>query len=176
MASHCRRNQFFIVNGRHAKKKQAFVAWIIGTICFGLLIILSLHWLRKTTPMHNTNETSVSSELVNEDDASLGTLISTEMTSRGAISTYSSDKGLQDTAHALLQNYREAENCLLIRSGYLDLFGNTWSCTVSFGNAVEVCFVSEDQGGKKCEVKVLRMEESQWEEVYGGDQALPGTG
>ena len=47
---------------------------------------------------------------------------------------------------------------------------------MSFGNAVEVCFVVEEQDSQECEVRILRMEESQWEEVYDGGQALLGTG
>ena len=142
------------------KRTHTPLVWIIGGICSCLLVLLE----------------QASVELTDDSNSFLETPVAIEKTEQGTVSTYSSHKGLQDTAYALLQRYRESKNCLLIRSGYLDLFGNTWSCTVSFGNAVEVCFVVEEQDSQECEVRILRMEESQWEEVYDGGQALLGTG
>ena len=158
------------------KRTHTPLVWIIGGICSCLLVLLAIYCLRDTFLIHDSDEEQASVELTDDSNSFLETPVAIEKTEQGTVSTYSSHKGLQDTAYALLQRYRESKNCLLIRSGYLDLFGNTWSCTVSFGNAVEVCFVVEEQDSQECEVRMLRMEESQWEEVYDGGQALLGTG
>ena len=172
MAGNRRRHQFSVVQRRDMKTKPRYLAGIVGGICCCLLILLICYLVGDISSVYNIDKAQTTSESSPNDNSAFGRLISTKEIEQGTVATYSSEKGLQDTARALLQNYQQTNECVLVRSGYLDLFGKTWSCTVSFGNAVEVCFVTEDTNGQKCEVKVLRMEESQWEEVYGGIQGL----
>ena len=85
--------------------------------------------------------------------------------------SYETRSDVVETSRKLLADYRDAGDCVLVRAGYLDLLGSTWSCTVSFGDSVEVCVVAEAASGDSCEVRVLRMEVRRWEEAYGGETA-----
>lgn len=62
----------------------------------------------------------------------------------------------EQVATRLLSSYREAGNCALASSGYLDLFGSVWGCVVQGDGWVDVCIVSEE--GSDSRVAVLRLE------------------
>lgn len=81
---------------------------------------------------------------------------------------YTSELDLVGEATRLLQGYREEGSCLLREAGYLDLFGNVWSCTVQGPGWVDVCVVSEGADGGS-EVRVVRMDVDEWGRSYGGD-------
>lgn len=90
--------------------------------------------------------------------------------------SYETGSDIVETSRELLAGYRDAGDCVLVRAGYLDLLGSMWSCTVSFGDSVEVCVVAEAASGDSCEVRVMRMEVRRWEEAYGGETAGPPGG
>lgn len=81
---------------------------------------------------------------------------------------YSSELDLVDEASRLLEGYEDEGSCLLREAGYLDLFGNVWSCTVQGPGWVEVCVVSQAEGTGS-EVKVVRMGIEEWERSYGNE-------
>ena len=83
------------------------------------------------------------------------------------VSTRAGD--LQQVAVELLTSYRDAQDCVLARSGYLDLFGSVWGCVVRGGDWVDVCVVSEYEEGRACRVCVLRLERDEALEALEGD-------
>ena len=62
----------------------------------------------------------------------------------------------EQVATRLLSSYRDAGDCALASSGYLDLFGSVWGCVVQGDGWVDVCIVSEEGSGSR--VAVLRLE------------------
>ena len=75
----------------------------------------------------------------------------------GRMSVRGSEKDIESCATDVLAGYRDARDCVLVRSGYLDLSGSVWSCTVRRHEGVD--------GGS--DVRVLRMEESEWRDLDG---------
>lgn len=75
---------------------------------------------------------------------------------------------LQQVAVDLLTSYRDAQDCVLASSGYLDLFGSVWGCVVRGGDWVDICVVSEYEEGKACQVCVLRLERDEALEALSG--------
>ena len=63
---------------------------------------------------------------------------------------------LPEVATGVVEGYRDQGSCVLVRSGYLDMFGKVWSCTVSGDCWVDTCLVSEGEGA--CVVLTVRME------------------
>lgn len=100
--------------------------------------------------------------------ADLGGAVEEAAGGLGEVRLYESSAGLPETASEVLSRYRDSGRCVLVRAGYLDLLGSAWSCTVRFGDAVEVCVVSAAASGGS-EVRVLRMEEATWDGDYGLD-------
>ncbi len=74
----------------------------------------------------------------------------------GEVRSQAAPGELADVAARLLEGYERDGGCSLVRSGYLDLLGRTWSCTVLGDGWVDTCVVSEGDGS--CEVRVVRME------------------
>lgn len=62
----------------------------------------------------------------------------------------------EQVATRLLSSYRDAGDCALASSGYLDLFGSVWGCVIQGDGWVDVCIVSEE--GSDSRVAVLRLE------------------
>ena len=84
----------------------------------------------------------------------------------GRMSVRKSEKDIESCATDVLTGYRDARDCVLVRSGYLDLSGSVWSCTVRHREGVEICFVCQRADGGS-DVRVLRMEESEWRDLGG---------
>lgn len=84
----------------------------------------------------------------------------------GRMSVRKSEKDIESCATDVLTGYRDARDCVLVRSGYLDLSGSVWSCTVRRREGVEICFVCQRADGGS-DVRVLRMEESEWRDLGG---------
>ncbi|MDY4691888.1 hypothetical protein ACQQ9Y_03680 [Atopobiaceae bacterium SGI.236] len=82
------------------------------------------------------------------------------------MSVRESEKDIESCATDVLAGYRDARDCVLVRSGYLDLSGSVWSCTVRHHEGVEICFVCQRADGGS-DVRVLRMEESEWRDLGG---------
>lgn len=90
----------------------------------------------------------------------------------GGVTSYSSDRPLADEASRLLESYRSQDGCALREAGFLDLFGNTWTCTVQGPGWVDVCLVSggaDSSGGEQrgSDVRVVHMDTKEWEQAYG---------
>lgn len=86
------------------------------------------------------------------------------------VTSYSSDRTLADEASSLLSSYEGREGCVLREAGFLDLFGNAWTCTVQGPGWVDVCLVSgtgTGEGRSGSDVRVVHMEADEWERAYG---------
>ena len=59
----------------------------------------------------------------------------------------------------VLDEYAARGDCVVARSGWLDLLGRTWGCVIQGEGWVDVCVVGEREGGGS-EVGVMRMDAS----------------
>lgn len=83
-----------------------------------------------------------------------------------SVTCWSTEGNVVEASKSLLEGYRSAEGpVVLARSGYLDLLSNVWSCVVQGAGWVDVCVVSNTSAGG-AEVRVMRLEEARWEELY----------
>lgn len=93
----------------------------------------------------------------------------------GDVSRRSSPLPLVDEAAEVLRAYRTQGSCVLAQSGFLDLFGRVWSCTVVGDGWVEVQVLTEREEGT--DVELVRMEAAQWEGgLAAADVASGGEG
>ena len=67
-----------------------------------------------------------------------------------------SSREVADEAACVLEGFRAQGDCVLTRSGYLDLSGRVWGCVVQGAGWSEVCVVSSSESGS--EVIVFRMD------------------
>lgn len=79
------------------------------------------------------------------------------------------DAGLEGSAAAvpeaaaeLVYEYEQRGDCVLVRSGYLDLSGRVWSMVVEGSGWVDVCIV-QSAGSGVSETKVMHMDVEEWE-------------
>lgn len=70
---------------------------------------------------------------------------------------HTSSRDVPDEAAEVLRERGEQGDCLVVRSGYLDLFGGVWGCVLQGGDWAEVCLVVEGAGGGGCSVARWRM-------------------
>lgn len=88
-----------------------------------------------------------------------------------AVPTVTTREGdLQRVAAELLTSYRDAHDCVLATSGYLDLFGSVWGCVIRGSDWVDICVVSELEEERACQVCVLRLERDEALEALAGDE------
>lgn len=78
-----------------------------------------------------------------------------------------SELPVDEEAARILDEYAAGQDCLVARSGWLDLLGRTWGCVVQGEGWVDVCVVSEGEDGGS-EVGVMRMDASGLYEEEGG--------
>ena len=78
------------------------------------------------------------------------------------VTVRASELPLYEEASAVLERARDAQPCVLVDSGYLDLLGNVWSCTVQGDGWVEVTVVREREQGKGSDVTTVRMDADAW--------------
>ncbi len=74
-------------------------------------------------------------------------------------------------ATRLLVSYRSQGTCVLAHAGYLDLLGCVWGCVVRGDGWVDICVVSQRDGG--CQVDVTRLDVAEVEDelkVDGNDE------
>lgn len=62
----------------------------------------------------------------------------------------------------LLSAYRDRKDCLLVRSGYLDLYGEMWGCVVQGDGWVDVCVLRAEESGAGCAATAVRMDAEAW--------------
>ncbi len=63
-----------------------------------------------------------------------------------------SERSVAREAGELLEERRARGDCVLARSGYLDLFGRTWGCVLQGNGWVEICLVSGTGADEGCVV------------------------
>lgn len=85
------------------------------------------------------------------------------------LSRHLSLRALPEEARSVLEGYRDGGGCVLVQSGYLDLFGRVWSCTVSGGTWVELQVLREVPDGEGTEVVSVRMDADSWADLDIGD-------
>ena len=74
--------------------------------------------------------------------------------------------GVQEAATELVCQYEQRGDCVLVRSGYLDLSGRVWSMVVEGSGWVDVCIV-QSAGSGTSETKVMHMDAAEWGESLG---------
>lgn len=70
-----------------------------------------------------------------------------------------SELSVTEEAGRVLDGYAAEGDCVVAKSGWLDLLGRTWGCVIQGEGWVDVCVVSEREGGGS-EVGVMRMDAS----------------
>ena len=68
-----------------------------------------------------------------------------------------SARSVADEAASVLEDRQDRGDSLVVRSGYLDMFGGAWGCVLQGSGWVEVCLVSEDGDGEGSSVVTWRM-------------------
>ncbi|MCH3948340.1 MAG: hypothetical protein LKI67_04520 [Olsenella sp.] len=71
-----------------------------------------------------------------------------------------------EAAASLVREYEGRGDCVLVRSGYLDLSGKVWSMVVEGSGWVDVCIVQSTNDGKS-ESKVMHMDAAEWAASLG---------
>lgn len=84
------------------------------------------------------------------------------------VSGYESDLPLEEEARRCLERYRNEGDCVVSRSGYLDLLGGTWGCVMQGDGWAEVLLVSEAPDGAGSEVVVWRMDAADVADALAG--------
>ena len=80
---------------------------------------------------------------------------------------YASVLATEEQAKAILSEYQARGDCVVARSGWLDLFGKTWSCVIQGEGWVDICVVQESGDGGS-DVGVMRLDASALSGVQGG--------
>lgn len=70
-----------------------------------------------------------------------------------------SELSVTEEAGRVLDGYAAEGDCVVARSGWLDLLGRAWGCVIQGEGWVDVCVVNEREGGGS-EVGVMRMDAS----------------
>ncbi len=73
----------------------------------------------------------------------------------------SGTSAVPEAAASLVREYEQRSDCVLVRSGYLDLSGQVWSMVVEGAGWVDVCIVQDANDGTS-ETKVMHMDVSEW--------------
>lgn len=71
-----------------------------------------------------------------------------------------------EVAANLVREYEHRGDCVLVRSGYLDLSGRVWTIVVEGLGWVDVCIVQRADDGT-CETKVMHMDAAEWAASLG---------
>ena len=69
--------------------------------------------------------------------------------------------GVPEEAAGLAREYEGRGDCVLVRSGYLDLSGRVWSMVVEGSGWVDVCLVQSTDDGT-IETRVMHMDVAEW--------------
>lgn len=74
--------------------------------------------------------------------------------------------GVPEAAADLVREYEQRGDCVLVRSGYLDLSGRVWSMVVEGSGWVDVCIV-QSSGDGTGKAKVMHMDAAEWAASLG---------
>ena len=86
-----------------------------------------------------------------------------------------SGQDVRSQAASLLEERRERGDCVLVRSGYLDLFGRAWGCVLQGSGWVELVLVTEDGDGAGCSAVVWRMDGGDVARKAGASPGAPAS-
>ena len=78
------------------------------------------------------------------------------------VSLEGGSSAVPEAAAELVCEYERRGDCVLVRSGYLDLSGRVWSMVVEGSGWVDVCIV-QSAGSGASETKVMHMDVEEWE-------------
>lgn len=82
--------------------------------------------------------------------------------------TYELPYDVDRASRTVLEQYRDAGEGVVVRSGYLDLRGRTWSCLLQGPGWVDLCVVTEkDDRGSQSTVQRVRMDAEDWRKGHG---------
>ena len=70
---------------------------------------------------------------------------------------YESELEVSEEASRLLEERRDRGDCVVVRSGFLDLTGRVWGCVLQGGDWAEILIVSESAAEGGCDVVISRM-------------------
>ena len=81
--------------------------------------------------------------------------------------TYELPHDVETASRTILEQYENAGESVVVRSGYLDLYGKTWSCVLQGPGWVDLCVVSErgDQE-RRSTVQRVRLDAEDWRKEY----------
>ena len=86
----------------------------------------------------------------------------------GPRESYHSERPLEDEAACVLEESGERGDCIVARSGYLDLLGRVWGCVLQGEGWVEIVLVSEASSGEGSDVAAWRMSAGDLRGLAGG--------
>lgn len=95
-------------------------------------------------------------------------LLAGEVASASGARLLESELDVREAAARVLGERRDAGDCVVARSGYLDLSGRAWGCVLQGSGWVEVVVVSEDADGDGSEVVTVRMDAEDVAASVGG--------
>lgn len=73
--------------------------------------------------------------------------------------------GVSEAGAELLDSYEGRRDCVLVSWGYLDVWGDVWSCVVDGGDWADVCFLEASPGGG-CDVRILHIDADDLERAW----------
>lgn len=90
------------------------------------------------------------------------------MADAASSSCYETAGPLEAVAQGVLLEQQE-QGAQVAHGGYLDLFGNYWSCITWTGDEVTLTFVRDRSSGDEeaCQVTQVRLDRKKWEELCG---------
>ena len=132
-----------------------------------IVVALGLRTAAPSPPSHDEADKDIESE----GGIPVAFVGESEYLEVGESGSYETGESLNDAARSVLERYRQEEGASLVESGYLDLLGKVWSCTVKGQGWVDTCIVREGEGAASCTVCVISMNQEEWEESY--EQDLP---
>ena len=145
-------------------------------VALSLVVLLASAWSVDGRPTQGcglppVSLPSASFEGGNASCLSEGVSFSGDVTPGGdGTRSWESERPLTEEAQTILVGYRQRNDCVLVRAGYVDLVGQAWSCVIQGDGWVDICVVREtDVGSSK--VSVSRIENSMWEESLNAEGA-----
>ena len=127
--------------------------WYAAVACAAVLVLVVLLAWWASGP-HIAGEDVASVPVVEVD----GTESEESRLPAAEVTTYETALELPDASQELVEQYRDRGDCLMCQAGYLDLFGDAWSCVVQGPDWVDVCVVSAAANDAGSVVRVQRLE------------------
>ncbi len=145
-------------------------AWPLAVVLVALAVMAVLvAWGLGASEVTESSDETVPSEYAAEDGATLeGELdLVLGIASASQATRYESERSLVDEARSVLEDREGRGDCVVAKSGYLDLAGRTWGCVLQGDGWAEVLVVSEDEESSGCEVVSWLMDVEDVKRVLG---------